>query len=138
MQTGIESNDFYDRAQRRIGWLTLALGLSASLLVGVLWAPEAGVGLAIGTVLAWVNYRWLEGGVNALARVAAAQAGAPAARVSPHVYLEFVGRYVLIGVVLYVMVSYFAVPLLSVLLGLLALGAAALAEGLYEVFSGTD
>lgn len=98
---------------------------------------RAGCGVAMGTLLAWLNYRWLDQGLGALVTAALAQQGRPQPRVPLSVYLKFGGRYLLIGLAVYVIVFYFAVPLLPILLGLLALGAAAMAEGLYEVFSGS-
>jgi hypothetical protein len=52
-------------------------------------------------------------------------------------YLKFIARYLLIGLVIYASVRFLAVPLLALFGGLFALGAGAMAEGLYEVFSGS-
>jgi hypothetical protein len=46
-----------------------------------------------------------------------------------------VGRYVLIALAIYVSLNYFAVPLVAMIFGLLALGAGAFAESLYEIFA---
>jgi antibiotic biosynthesis monooxygenase (ABM) superfamily enzyme len=53
------------------------------------------------------------------------------------VYIKFAARYVLMGIVIYIMMTYFAVPVVSLLSGLLALGAATMAEFLYESMSRT-
>jgi membrane associated rhomboid family serine protease len=50
-------------------------------------------------------------------------------------YFKFVARYGLIGLVLYVMFSRLSVPLLGMLGGFLALGAAAMAQGIREAVS---
>lgn len=121
------------RALLRIGWFTLCLGLAASVPVAVMISGRAGFGLAVGTLLAWLNYRWLEQGVSALARVAIAQHESAKVRVPVSVYVKWAGRYVLIGVVAYVIVKFFSVPVWSILAGLLSLGAAAIVEGIYEV-----
>jgi hypothetical protein len=42
---------------------------------------------------------------------------------------------VLIALAIYVSLHYFAVPLVAMILGLLALGAGAFAESLYEIFA---
>jgi hypothetical protein len=97
----------------------------------------AGLGLGIGTILAWLNYRWMDRGVGALVAAAAAQAGVAQPRVPFGVYGKFAGRYVLIGLLVYATVFFLHVPLVSVVLGLLALGAGALAEGLYEIIVGS-
>jgi hypothetical protein len=122
---------------RRIERLTLIFGLIAALAVAFAKSPRAGVGIGIGSLLAWLNYHWLDQALASLATVAAAQEGSPNARVPAAIYWKFVGRYVLIGLVVYVSVHYFDVPILAVLIGLLALGAGAMAEGLYQVFSGS-
>jgi hypothetical protein len=53
------------------------------------------------------------------------------------VYYGFAGRYALIAALVYASVKLLAVPLLAVFGGLFALGVAAMAEGLYEVFTGS-
>ncbi len=59
--------------------------------------------------------------------------GAQRPRISQWTWVKFFARYALIAVALYVTVSRSHVPLVSVLGGLLMLGAAAMAVGLYEV-----
>jgi hypothetical protein len=96
-----------------------------------------GVGFAVGTVLGWLNFRWLDGGAGAIVSSALAQQGIPQPQVPRRVYYGFAGRYALIGVVAYVIVTFLHFPVLSVLGGLLCLGAAAVMESLYEVFAGS-
>jgi hypothetical protein len=123
---------------RRIAWLTLLLGFLAALVVTFAKSPRAGLGIAVGTVLAWLNYRWLDQTLGALVTVATAQAGSPQSRVPARIYWKFAGRYVLMGLAIYVTVHYFAVPILSVILGLLALGVGAIVASLYEVYLGSE
>ena len=123
---------------RRIAWLTLLLGFLTALVVTFAKSPRAGLGIAVGTVLAWLNYRWLDQTLGALVTVATAQAGSPQSRVPARLYWKFAGRYGLMGLAIYVTVHYFAVPVLSLILGLLALGAAAIVASLYEVYLGSD
>ena len=122
---------------RRIAWLTLLLGFLAALVVTFAKSPRAGLGIAVGTVLAWLNYRWLDQTLGALVTVATAQAGSPQSRVPARIYWKFAGRYVLMGLAIYVTVHYFAVPLVSLIVGLLALGAGAFVASIYEVISGS-
>jgi hypothetical protein len=122
------------RAERNIAWLTVALGGAAAAVTALFRSPREGVGVAAGTVLAWVNFRWLQQAVDALARASAAQAGAPKPRISVWVYVRFFLRYVLIGLAIYVMMTHFKVPVVSILGGLLSLGAAAMAQSVYEIF----
>jgi len=137
MESGeAQTNEFYGRAERRIGWLTLGLGLVAAVGVLLRVSPVAGAGVAAGAILAWLNYRWLEQTVDALVRVSTAPFGADRPRVSKWIYVKFFARYALIAVVLYAMVTRFSVPILSVLGGLASLGAGAMAEAIYEIFLG--
>ena len=137
MDQAARDNETALRMSRRIERLTLIFGLIAALAVAFAKSPRAGVGIGIGSLLAWLNYHRLDQALASLATVAAAQEGSPNARVPAAIYWKFVGRYVLIGLVVYVSVHYFDVPILAVLIGLLALGAGAMAEGLYQVFSGS-
>lgn len=130
--------DIYGRPERRIAWLTLAIGSVAATVVAIAATPRAGVGVLLGAMLAWVNLRWLQQALDALVQLSTAQAGKARPRISSWVYFKFFARYALIGLVLYVMVSGFGIPVLSMLGGLCALGAAAMAESLYEVIARPD
>jgi hypothetical protein len=119
-------------AERRIVRLTLVLGFLAAIPVALWYSWRAGAGVFIGAVLAWINARWLQQALDALTLLSTAQAGVPKPRISAWLYLKIFGRYVLMGVVIYIMITYFAVSVVSLLSGLLALGAATMAEFLYE------
>jgi hypothetical protein len=137
MDQAARDNDTALRMSRRIERLTLIFGVIAALAVAFAKSPRAGIGIGIGSLLAWLNYHWLDQALGSLVTVAAAQEGSPNARVPAVVYWKFAGRYVLIGLVVYVSVHYFDVPILAVLIGLLALGAGAMAESLYQFFTGS-
>jgi hypothetical protein len=125
------------RAARRISRLTLILGFAAAIAVFALKSHLAGIGIAIGAVLAWLNFRWLDQALVVLQRLATAQEGSLAARVPLQIYFKIAGRYVLMAAAIYVTVHYFAVPIVSLIVGLLALGAGALVGSVYEVISGS-
>lgn len=108
---------------------TLVLGGIAAAVAAALSAWGTAAGVLMGTALAWLNLRWLEQAVNAVAALSVAQANAPKPRISSWTYFKFFARYALIALVLYVTVTRLPVPILSVLGGLLALGAAAMLEG---------
>jgi len=131
------SDDPHARFSRRIQWLTIVLGFLGAAAIAFAISARTGAGVAIGTLLAWLNYRWLDRGLGVLVSAATAQEGSPQPRVPMGVYVRFAGRYVLIGVLVYVTVSILHVPLLAVVGGLLALGAGAMAESLYELFAGS-
>ena len=130
------SNDVvHARFSRRVQWLTIILGWSGALAAGLLKSHRAGYGVALGTVLAWVNYRWLDQGLSAFVTGSAAQEGLPKPQVPLSTYAKFGGRYALIGIALYGIVTFFAIPALWLIVGLLALGLAVTVEGLFEVIS---
>lgn len=124
------------RFSRRVQWLTVTLGWAGALAAGLLKSPRAGYGVALGTVLAWLNFRWLEQGLSSFVRGSAAQEGLPKPQVPLATYMKFGGRYALIGIALYGIVTFLAIPALWLIVGLLALGLAVTVEGLYEVISG--
>ncbi len=132
-ERGTTSAELSRRRDFRLEWLTLALGFGAAAVVCLCVTRAAGAGVAIGTLLAWVNLRWLRQGVDAIARLSTAQANHPRPRISIWVYVKFFARYGLIALVLYVIVQSLTIPVVSVLGGLLALGAAAMVSGIYEV-----
>lgn len=126
------------RAERRIARLTLILGFVAALPVAVWISWRSGAGVLVGALLAWVNFRWLQQGLDALVKLATAQQGVAAPRISVWVYVKLLARYALIALMAYVIVSAFEVPVLSIVGGLCALGAAAVAGSIYELVAKSD
>jgi hypothetical protein len=120
--------------ERRVAWLTLAVGVVAAIVTGLSYRWIWAAGLLIGAVLAWLNFRWLRRGMDALVEAASAQAGAAKTHVPIGTYFRALFRYGLIAFVVYVIFKLLAIPLVSMALGLLALGAAAIAASVYEVW----
>jgi small-conductance mechanosensitive channel len=123
----------YELTERRIAWLTLIVGALAAVGASFLFTIRIGAGVLVGAVLAWINFRWLEHALNAVTRASIAQAGSPQARVPVLSYLGMVARYALIGGVVYVIFSRLQIPILSMLVGLCALGVAAMSATVWEV-----
>ena len=67
--------------ERRIAWLTLLFGFIAATILALVHQRPWAAGLAIGTVLAWLNFRWLKRGLDALVRASEAQQGREKPRV---------------------------------------------------------
>ncbi len=128
---------FHARFSRRVQYLTVILGFAGALAVGLTKSHAKGYGIALGSLLAWLNFRWLEQGLSSFVRGSAAQEGLPKPQVPIATYAKFGGRYALIGLALYGIVTFLAVPALWVIVGLMALGLAVTVEGLYEVISGS-
>ena len=119
---------------RRIAWLTPAIGLAAGLVAALARRWDWAEGLVLGSALAWLNFRWLRRGVEALATASAAQEGVQKPQVPLWTYFAAAFRYGLIAFALYVIFAYLHVPLLSLAVGLCALGAATILASLWEVF----
>jgi hypothetical protein len=119
--------------ERRIAWLTLAIGFTAAAGFLIAGRPGWGAGVAIGAALGWLNLRWLGRGLDTLVAAATAQEGRPKAQVPLSTYFTALFRYALIGLCVYVIFVYLHVPLGSLLVGLCALGAAALVASVYEI-----
>jgi hypothetical protein len=124
--------------ESRISVLTLFIGGLAALLVAVLRDRRWGAGLAIGAALAWLNFRWLRRGLDALLTASTAQAGREKAMVPLGSYFAVAFRYGLIAFAVYVIFEYLKVPVLSMVVGLCALGAATIAASVYEILHPVD
>jgi hypothetical protein len=121
--------------ERRIAQFTIVIGCAASFVTSILFSMRAGAGLLIGALMAWGNFRWLERAMDSITRASAAQANSPEARVPISNYFGLFARYALIAAVVYVIFLEFRIPVLSMVVGLCALGAAAMLATLIEVFS---
>jgi hypothetical protein len=129
--------DEYSAAEKRIEYFTLVIGLAAGIAATWRWGWRGGLGLAIGAVLSWINFRWLQTGISTLAGLAARRAGEEAPRVPRTVYMKFLGRFLLVLLIVYVILSRSLLPVGPVLAGLFAVVAAVLVEIIYELARGT-
>jgi small-conductance mechanosensitive channel len=125
----------YELTERRIARFTLIVGGLASVGAGFLFSIRVGAGVLVGALLAWINFRWLERDMTSVTRAATAQAGSPEARVPVTSYLGMFARYALIAAVVYVIFSRLRIPVLSMLVGLCALGVAAIFATVWEILS---
>ena len=88
----------------------------------------------IGAGLGWCNFLWLARGMDALVVASAAQSEAIRPRVPAGTLFRAGFRYGLIALSVYVIFKVLHGPLMSMILGLCALGAAAVSASLYEVW----
>lgn len=132
-QTAIESSRD-TLTERRISWLTLVFGALAALTATLLNNRVWGMGLVIGAVLAYFNFRWLRRGLDELVKASTAQANRKKPQVPLGSYFLALFRYGLIGLTVYVIFEYLHVPLASMVVGLCALGAAAIVASVYEIW----
>jgi hypothetical protein len=128
----VEAN--YQQTEAWIARLTVLLGGMAAVLTGIFYQPVWGAGVMIGAILAWLNFRWLKQGLDALTKTVAVQAASEKGAVPPATYFKAVFRYALIALCVYVIFEYLKVPVLSMIFGLCALGAATLTVSVHEIF----
>jgi ATP synthase I chain len=123
----------YAATEKWIARLTLLLGALAATAVACFYGANWGGGILVGAILAWFNFRWLRQGLDALTTAATAQTNWRNPRVPIATYFKALFRYGLIALAVYVIFKYLNVPILSMILGLCALGAATLAVSVYEI-----
>jgi len=121
------------QTEQRIAWLTLFFGALAGVGAALLHQPLWAGGLMVGAMLGWFNFRWLRQGMNALAAASQAQAGVPQPRVPIGAYFRVLFRYALIAITVYVIFKLLKFPLVSMVVGLCALGPAAIVASVYEI-----
>jgi hypothetical protein len=126
------------QTERRISWLTLLFGFASAAIAAALRHNLWAAGLAIGTVLGWLNFRWLRRALDALVVVSTAQAGREKPKVPITTYLVALFRYGLLGLAVYVIFVFLHVPLGSMILGFCALAAAAMVASVWEIFRPAD
>jgi small-conductance mechanosensitive channel len=115
----------------RVEYWTLGFGLLVATFAAGRWGWVQAAGVCFGTVISWVNFRWLKQGVGVLAALSEAQAGQEKVQIPKSVYFKSLGRFVLLIIVLYAILSRPGWPAAAVLCGLFAAVAGALAEMIY-------
>ena len=126
------------RTEVRISRLTLMFGALAVIAAAASGHRSWASGLAVGAVLGWLNFRWLSKGMDALVVASTAQAGKEKPAVPLLSYFGMLFRYGLIALAVYVIFVYLRVPLVSMVVGLCALGAATIAASVYEIWHPAD
>jgi hypothetical protein len=128
----------YHKSESRISRLTLFLGALAALPAAYLHNGRWAAGLFIGSILAWCNFRWLKQGASALTSAATAQAQRKIVRIPLATYFTALLRYGLIALAVYVIFEYLNVPVLSMVVGLCALGAATIVVSVHSILRPSD
>lgn len=128
--------DIYSRAVARIGVTTLIIGAVAAVYMLFARGWRSALALAIGAALAWINFRWLKGGVAAIsASIPAASAPDAPPAVPPRsrtaAFAKFIGRFALLAGIVYVILSRSLLPAIPLLAGLFATAAAALVQMIF-------
>ena len=122
--------------ERRIERLIVATGAAMTIGAEIGWGRGAAASAAIGTVLCWLNFRWLRQGAAALMRLGIAQAGAEKVYVPRSTHAKFLGRLLLLLLTAYVILVWLRLPVIAFLCGAVAVVPAIIVELFYEVIHG--
>ena len=124
------ADTFFAGVLLRIRHIAIVLGLVSSAVVWAVYGPAIGIGYAVGCVVSYVNFVWLERVINAVAdRVT--QTGEPAP--AKGVVVRFLLRYGFIAIACFVILFSFKSSVYGLLGGLFLTVAAILCEAAYEV-----
>jgi hypothetical protein len=121
-------------SDRRIEIITICLGLGGAVCAGFARGGRMALAVAAGAVLSWLNFRWLKGGVDTIARFAIAQRGGEKVIVPRRIYFKFLGLFAVIILTAYAILKYFILPLPGVLAGFFAAVVAVLVEAIGQLF----
>jgi hypothetical protein len=127
----------FAETEQRIAKITLIFGAFGAAFA-CFFSRRYAVGVLLGAGLAWLNFRLLRRGMDALVASASDPAGPRPQQAQVFAALATAGRYALLGLLICVIFKVFGIPILSMLLGLCALGAAATAASLYEILHSSE
>lgn len=124
-------------AYSRILRIAIALSVAGTLAATLLFTWQSGLGLAIGSLLAYINFVWLHRGTERLVEriIASNQANATTGESKPRKVrfaFPFPLRYALLIAVAYVILKSYPRLLIGFIVGLILPILAAMGEGIYE------
>ena len=123
-------------AYRRILLVAIALSVAGTLAAALIFTWQSGLGLAIGALLAYVNFVWLHHGTERLVeRIIAANTKTAEGKSKPRnvrFAFPFPLRYALLIAVAYVILKSYPRLLIGFIVGLILPILAAMGEGIYE------
>jgi hypothetical protein len=125
-------DDFFSRALGRTQRIMFVLGIAGFVIAFVVFGWRIGVGFAVGAVVAYVNFYWLE---KIVAGVAESTSGTASAS---KVTRKFVIRYALMALVAFVILTVSRESLYGLFAGLFLPVAAILCEAVYETYITLD
>jgi hypothetical protein len=117
-------------SHNRILVIMAVLGISSSVLTAIFYSARFGLGLLIGSALAFGNYFWLK---RSLQKVFAEAVEGEKARISA---LRYIFRYVAMAAVIAVVYASGILPIVAVIIGLGGFGFAVVIDGIIRIFSG--
>ena len=113
----------------RILLIMAILGFAGSIAGAIFYSFAFGIGILVGTVLAFINYYWLQ---YSLRNVFANAVEGQKPKISA---LRYILRYLTLGGVIAVIYISGVLPIIPVILGMGAFGFAVVADGIIRIFS---
>jgi hypothetical protein len=121
---------FLSGAYRRMQRISIVLSVAITLAAILFFNWRTSMGVAIGSLLAYLNFVWLHHGAELMvARIAAPAESQPS---KPRLVLAFVLRYIFVIAVAYVILKSYPGMLVGFIVGLALPILAAMCEGVYE------
>jgi hypothetical protein len=123
-------------AYRRILCVAIALSVTGTLAAALFFTWQSGLGLAIGSLLAYINFVWLHRGTERIVeRILASNQTIVSSESKPRKVrfaFPFPLRYALLIAVAYVILKSYPRLLIGFIVGLILPILAAMGEGIYE------
>ncbi|MEO8042119.1 MAG: ATP synthase subunit I [Acidobacteriota bacterium] len=116
-------------SHERILWIMAMLGVAGGIAGFVFRSFDFGLGILIGTALAFVNYYWLKGSLRTI--FAAAESGEKPRMLAGKYFV----RYIVLAMVVAIIYVTGIVPIVALILGLAGFGFAVVVEGFIRIFS---
>lgn len=115
----------------RILKLMAILGLAGGLLGAVLISSSFGMGVALGSLLAFLNYYWLKASLRKVFDQAAATGDRPR-----FLAFRYIARYLVLAIIVALIYVTETVSIVGLILGMGSFAFAVVIEGLFNIFSG--
>ena len=116
-------------SHERILWIMAILGIAGGIGGGLFGSLGFGLGILVGTALAFVNYYWLKRSLRKMFDAAGA-GERPKGLIGTYIV-----RYIALAAVVAVIYVSGILPIIAVLFGLAAFGLAVMVEGFIRLFS---
>jgi ATP synthase I chain len=130
-QDAFPNEDWYAGALQRVKRFMTAVGMLALVTAITMFGWRMAVGFALGGLIAYINFRWLEKGVARLGELTV-EAGTPASRRG--IMHRFLRQYLLLAVIAFVILSVSRESVYGLFAGLFLPVAAMLCEAAYESY----
>jgi hypothetical protein len=116
-------------SHERILWIMMILGIAGGIAGFAYRSFDFGLGILIGTALAFVNYYWLKSSLRKI--FGAAESGEKPKMLAGKYFL----RYIVLAIVVAIIYITGIVPIVALILGLAAFGFAVVVEGFIRIFA---